>query len=87
MIANADGTGEQKLAQRQFKEAFDSSPAWSPDGKVIACAAMIADKGFSMNVFEIQVEGGAMKPISEKAWAYINDIAWLRDCSGVVTSF
>src|SRR4029078_5402351 len=40
IIANADGSGERKLASRSGHEFFSStSLAWSPDGKLISCAA------------------------------------------------
>ena len=82
MIVNADGTGEQKIAQRQMKESFAFSPAWSPDGKVLACAAMV---GASVNFLAIEVESGAMKPISEKKWTGIGGgLAWLKDASGLL---
>src|SRR5256884_828794 len=36
IIANADGTGEQKLATRKHPDFFLGGAAWSPDGRTIA---------------------------------------------------
>jgi len=39
MVANADGSGERNLITRGSKGWLsDAGPAWSPDGKTIACA-------------------------------------------------
>ena len=35
LIANADGTGERVLVERDRSEGFSADPAWSPDGKTI----------------------------------------------------
>ena len=40
-VANSDGTGERKIASRKLPAYFSfvGGPAWSPDGKTIACGA------------------------------------------------
>src|SRR5256886_4030424 len=37
IIANADGTGEQKVTTRKDPDFFLPGAAWSPDGRTIAC--------------------------------------------------
>ncbi len=75
IIANADGTGERVLATRTPPH-FYASPAWSPDGKVIACSA---GDGTQMNVVEVRVEDGAEKTITSEKWLAVGKIGWLAD--------
>jgi Tol biopolymer transport system component len=88
-IANADGSGERVLAKRRRPETFVWWPApsavWSPDGKTIA--AVIggnATGGVLMQIVEVSVEDGSMKPISNKGWYEIKQVAWLPDKSGLL---
>ncbi len=85
MIANADGTGEQPLAILKNPESFDG-PVWSPDGKVIAVPVVIRDGGFRMNIVEVRVNDGAIKPISTNKFFAISRVAWLADGSGLIAS-
>ena len=96
MLANSDGTGEQKLAGLKLPEAFavggtfgsavpGGGPAWSPDGKVIACPARIKNAE-SPSVVEVRVADGAIRPITSNApWSSIERVEWLRDGSGLIT--
>ncbi|MEJ7576850.1 MAG: protein kinase [Pyrinomonadaceae bacterium] len=87
MLANADGTGEHKLAVRQSPDLYVfSSPAWSPDGSKILCAAgNHAGGSFYENVVEVQVDTGAEKPVSARKWGEITGrINWFSDGSGFV---
>jgi serine/threonine protein kinase/Tol biopolymer transport system component len=91
MVANADGTGERKLTSRKGDEWFEFSvvgveaPAWSPDGRVIACGAG-NDKIGSLpaTVIVVQVEDGAQKEFTSRRWLGIGNLAWLRDGSGLM---
>ena len=92
IVANADG-GERKLATQKEPGAFDSTgPAWSPDGKVIACGIWqpITGKDSSgkepFSVIEVSVENGAMRTIAPQRWGAIGQLAWLRDSSGLLFS-
>ena len=88
IIANADGTGEQKIAARKDPDFFDvnpSKPAWSPDGKSIACPAGTAtEAGNIVNVIELRVEDGTERTISSHSWRWVRGLAWLTDGSGLV---
>jgi serine/threonine protein kinase len=60
IVANADGSGEQRLAARKGEDFFAvNGPDWSPDGTMIACGAGSNAGGRHMSVVGIQVEGGA----------------------------
>ena len=85
IVSNIDGSGERVLASRKAPEYFASRgriPAWSPDGKTIAC--IIGDDTpvmGKMDVVEVSVADGAIKPVTTEEWTYINQIAWLKDKS------
>lgn len=86
IIANADGTGEQKLVVRKNPDYFvRRGPAWSPDGKIIACPAG-SNIGSYQNIVEVQVEGGTEKPISSHRFVEVGQVSWMPDGSGLLMS-
>ncbi len=88
LIANADGTEERILASRKTPERFPSrqtAPAWSPDGKTIACIVSDETKGVGRShVVEVNVADGTGKTVVTKEWEDIFQIAWLPDKSGLL---
>jgi eukaryotic-like serine/threonine-protein kinase len=91
MVANADGNGEQKLTSRKGDEWFENSaigvtgPAWSPDGKVIACGVGKENFGaLSATVIAVQVNDGAQKEFTSQRWYGIGNLVWLGDGSGLM---
>jgi len=93
VIANADGSSEQRLAARRGCGGFaynGAGPAWSPDGRTIACAAANHDaNGNYINIISVNVDDGEQKPIATERWADVgridvSQIAWLHDGSGLV---
>ena len=86
LIANSDGTGERILASRKKPETFPSrerAPAWSTDGKTIACIVGDETVGFGhLDVVEVNVADGAIKPVTTQEWLDISQLAWLPDKSG-----
>jgi serine/threonine protein kinase/Tol biopolymer transport system component/tetratricopeptide (TPR) repeat protein len=87
IVANADGSSEYQVATRKFPEHLStaSAPAWSPDAERIAFAVVASDAGgFYMKLLEVPVEGGAETPFSDKQWSRIDQLAWLKDGSGMV---
>ncbi|HEX8185849.1 MAG TPA: protein kinase, partial [Blastocatellia bacterium] len=85
IVANADGSEEQKLAVRKQPDTF-VRPVWSPDGKIIACAVRSFARGFRMEVVEIQVASGAERTITPQKWLAIGGLDWLSDGSGLMMS-
>ena len=87
VIANTDGTGERVLASLKAPNYFASRgrvPAWSPDGKTIACITSDDTSVFDkMDVVEISVADGTVKPVTTQQWNNITQIAWLKDKSSL----
>jgi len=80
VIANADGTGERKVATRKSPAEFTGGPAWSPDGRVIAL-------GSEAVVVAVNVRDGKETTFSSKQWLEgVGRVAWLPGGRGLVLS-
>jgi len=85
MLANADGNGIQKLATRQGPDYFSpTGPAWSPDGKIIACPVRNLTGSVHFELIGVDVERATEITISSQKWRSIDQLAWLSDGSGLV---
>lgn len=90
MIANVDGSGEQRLAVRQPPDVFilstlpPNGPVWSPDGSVIACPTLSLSAPFHMDVVEVKVADGSMRRINTQEWYEVGQLAWLHDDGGLI---
>ncbi|MCI0486362.1 MAG: serine/threonine-protein kinase [Blastocatellia bacterium] len=82
MVADTSGGGERALALRREDE-FWRYPAWSPDGKVIACAvgSYSAEGDY---VVSVSLKDGTEKTISSQKWFRVYTMSWLSDGSGLV---
>jgi Tol biopolymer transport system component len=85
MIANADGSGEQKLLTYTPPDIF-LQVEWSPDDKVIAAATRKITGGNRIEIVAIQVSDGSEKVIGSQKWLALGGFAWLADGSGLVLS-
>jgi Tol biopolymer transport system component/aminoglycoside phosphotransferase (APT) family kinase protein len=87
MVANADGSGEQILARRTPPDVhvsngrYGSGPAWSPDGKVIACGV---GRFARQHVVAISAVDGSEKLLGSQSWQFVGRLAWFPDGSGLV---
>ena len=90
VVANADGTGEKRIATRKVAEGFSSGgPSWSPDGKLIASGVINRDPstgGANSTVVVVEVESGAERPITSQKWCRgcVGQVVWLADGSGLL---
>jgi len=88
LLANDDGTNERTLAVRHqpdFFRAYWNAPAWSPDGKTIACQVRLNDeRGQYETVIGVSVEDGSQKPLTSKRWNDAGQPVWLADGSGLL---
>lgn len=87
VTANADGTEINVLATRNAPDSFDvlhGSPAWSPDGKIIAAVGASTTLGVKSLLITFDAEDGEQKSLTGQNWLNVEQIEWLRDQSGLL---
>ncbi|MDQ3686457.1 MAG: protein kinase, partial [Acidobacteriota bacterium] len=82
IVANADGTSERTLASSKRPNIFLHSATWSPDGKVIACAAMAS--ATTMEIVTVRVADAVVSSIPSPRWGGIRQAVWRPDASGLL---
>ena len=80
-IIDADGTNERKLTSVEQPTRLEGDPAWSPDGKIIACPILI--DGF-FKILAVRLADEKATLISSKVWSVIRRLAWLPDSNSLV---
>ena len=87
-VANSDGTGERKIASRKLPAYFSfvGGPAWSPDGKTIACGAGAYSGSLSATIVSVPAAGGPEKTITSQNWVSVSRVLWLGDGSGLIVA-
>ena len=86
-IANADGTGEHALVSLTQPSLLQGSPAWSPDGRLVAIMRLL-DKAGIGNLVTVDASSGAIKDFAPASKiGLVSDSAWMPDGSGLVVSY
>ncbi len=87
IVANRDGSAEQKLAARRADKWFNSGGCgWSPDAKVIACPGGSYTGGFHNCVIVIDAASGAQTELGQQSFSDMGRVSWLSDGTGVVVN-
>jgi Tol biopolymer transport system component/DNA-binding winged helix-turn-helix (wHTH) protein len=85
-LAKLDGTEERKLLARQIPDVISlQGPAWSADGKWIACAAGNGTSGESaLQILAVNPVDGSARAIGKQSWSFVGQLAWLSDGNGLL---
>lgn len=87
IITKTDGSEEKILASRKSPDTFETyfgSPAWSPDGKSIVAVGASMTIGVKNNLLVFNVDDGSEKPLTNRQWEEIQQVAWLPNGSGLL---
>jgi serine/threonine protein kinase/Tol biopolymer transport system component/tetratricopeptide (TPR) repeat protein len=87
MIADQNGSGEQRIATRKYPEHFSmaTAPAWSPDGSNMVCVTQTADSsGFFMKLTELRLSDRTEHELVNKRWQEIGQTAWIPDGTALI---
>ena len=89
VVADADGSNERAVARRAAPD-FVGLPAWSADGKAIACAYGSTESGDGrspmLGITTFQVSDGAERRVAEPRWTDVRQLSCLPDGTGLVVS-
>ena len=77
-------SGEERVLATRFAPAYYRWPAWSPDGKTIACSAGERTGPSMMTLVEIDVEAGTERRVTQRDWSSAGRIAWVSDGSAML---
>ena len=85
-VGNEAGEGAE-LGARSRPAAFQfTSPAWSPDGRVIVCAVRDAESDLFLKLVAIGVGDKNENTIVSGRWSEINRVAWRADGGGLIVA-
>ncbi|MGH9824380.1 MAG: protein kinase domain-containing protein, partial [Blastocatellia bacterium] len=85
IVANADGSGESTLKVLEGEGDVWLYPAWSPDGKIVACGVMNQKKQ-GQHLYAVNLEDRSISPIGDSKWAIILNLAWMPDGRAIIAS-
>jgi Tol biopolymer transport system component len=85
VVAEAGGAAQRILATRSAPLAFSFvAPAWSPDGALVATAAVDHPRDGSSSIVLLPINGGGSRELYTSA-GRIGGVRWLPDGSGLIT--
>jgi Tol biopolymer transport system component/DNA-binding winged helix-turn-helix (wHTH) protein len=85
VVADTAGANEHTLSVRAMGEGFSlAGPAWSPDGRLIACASNADPTAkWSARLLIVDTADGSVRPFSQGRWSWIGRTAWAADGRGL----
>ena len=88
VVGDADGSKQRVVAtvhKPDFFEAEWNAPAWSPDGKTIACPVRLHDqRGYFETLTSVSLIDGTLTPLTSSRWSWVLQPVWLPDSSGLL---
>jgi DNA-binding winged helix-turn-helix (wHTH) protein len=88
VVADADGANQREVATRHKPDAFElewNAPAWSPDGKTLACPGRLNDqRGHYATIIGLNLADGSQIPLTSARWDLVGQPVWLADGNGLL---
>jgi len=85
VVANSDGSGEKTLVTRKLPSGFYATPAWSPDGKMIAIVGL--QNGESIETIDVATGAARVITALERSRTDVGDVGglkWMPDGRGLL---
>jgi serine/threonine protein kinase/Tol biopolymer transport system component len=87
VVADVASRQEKELIRIQSPEAFQSAPAWSPDGRSVAVGVQNIQGGVRAWVRVIDVASGRQQTVGPPSlFSAVNSVGWLPGGGGIVLS-
>jgi serine/threonine protein kinase/Tol biopolymer transport system component len=85
MIADADGSKEESLTTLEGADDLWLYPAWSPDGKTVACGVMKQNAKYQQ-IYAVKTEDGSKAAIGSTKWVNVLNLAWMSDGAALIVN-
>ncbi len=85
VVASITGTNEKVIAKLPRGFGY-SSPAWSPDGKLLAVAEHAHGDTLQSHILVVPLEGGPVRRITSDQFCIIRSLEWLKDGTGLIAN-
>jgi serine/threonine protein kinase len=86
LTANVDGTDERSLAVADHDGDVWLYPAWSPDGKRVACGIRNRDRA-DEEVYVVSLADGSKQVVrSSTRWVRVRNLAWASDSELIINA-
>ena len=88
MVANADGSGERKLATSRGSERYqlETGISWSPDGKSIAAVRASQQGGQQEKIVLIDAASGKDSIVPTRRYIDVEGMAWLPGSGALIVA-
>jgi eukaryotic-like serine/threonine-protein kinase len=84
ITAEVDGSNQRTILSFVPDTWFTGSPAWSPDGRMIAAGVASYDYNMYSRIFIVRVDDGSYTPLTQPNWGWMSQLGWMKDGSGLL---
>jgi Tol biopolymer transport system component len=91
LVANSDGTNEQKILSRQRPKRLTTGagigPSWSPEKDLVAVTAAGPEDGVDRHgIMLVDLNGKTEKDATSHRWSFLQQVAWTPHNAGLVVA-